>query len=382
MLRSLLIEIVGDARQLVGAIMLLLAGIYVSGFLIVNLYLGKFGVVRMEIVQAQFVAAGVLFMFVAGLAGLFSLLVLVVVLELVDYADWVWQNLQFEQYLGEQSKPTEQSPAGAQDSKNANDGNQRANAAETSAEQLPAGAQDSRSSSLRQQVIGWLLKRLFSVLGWRLKRLSAAKQVKWLRFVTTGILLALTMGVFFGFFLLLEWMCCQMQANFLAWAGRGIPRAEDIIPQLEPLTQLEGLSAFFVLALWFQMNRLRRPFLRAITFLTIILFLSIQAYSLIWFADRLYGELPRSVGGGKPALVRFLADRDGLQNLEDLGVQIEQWPVDNALGKTKKVQLIDQKMGEAPSATYTILPCSLQQTCQAIEFDGELVLGLVYEESP
>jgi len=356
MLRSLLIEIMGGARQLVGVIVLLLAGIYVSGFLIVNLYLGKFGVVRMEIVQAQFVAAGVLFMFVAGLAGLFSLLVLVVVLELVDYADWVWQNPQFEQYVGGQSKPGEQSPVGAQNSK--------------------------PSSFFRERVLGWLLKLLFSALSWLLKRLSVAKQARWLRFVTTGILLVLTMGVFFCLFLLFEWVCCRVLANFLTWAGRGIPRAEDIIPQLEPLTRLEGLSAFFVLALWFQANRLHRPFLRAITFLTIILFLSIQAYSLIWFADRSYGELPRSVGGGKPVLIRFLANRDGLQDLEDLGVPIEQCPPDNIVGKTKKVQLIDQVMGEAPSTTYTILPCSPQQTCQAIEFNGELVLGLVYEESP
>ena len=135
MLRSLWPEFVGGARQVVIAIMLMLAAIYVSGFLIVNLYLGQFGVTHLTFVQPRFIATGVLFMFFAGVAALFALFPFAIFSKLLDCVDWLWRNPQFEQYLAQPSQP---------------------------ASHLPASTQDDRSPSCLEQAIVRLLRRMLT----------------------------------------------------------------------------------------------------------------------------------------------------------------------------------------------------------------------------
>jgi hypothetical protein len=367
MLRSLLTELLGHASQLAGAIVLLLAGIYVSGFLIVNLYLGQFGVIRLALVQARFIAAGVLFMFIAGIAGLFALFPLVLVSELLHWAGWLWENPQFEQYLAEQSQR---------------------------ADRTAAGTQDGRLPSFLKRALGWLL-RLCSIsffkcamVGIVLALAVAAFLILFTPFESISKYVPKPLSPFmstFRQFCDVSLISSQVIAYLLSWTGGKAPLETDLRSLLEPLARLEGLSAFFVWAVYLYANRLHRFVLRGAVILAIILFLGTQAYSLIWFANSLYGQLPLSVGGGKPALVQFLAKRDELQALEELGVPIDPSIVGNTVGKTQVVQLIDQTTREASSATYTILPCPPLNTCRAVEFDSALVLGLIYcslEQSP
>lgn len=365
-IRSLLTELFDDAGRLAGVIVGLLSATYISGFLIVNLFLGQFGVVRLELVQTRFVAAGLLFLFIAGVTCLFSLILLVPVLELVEAAEWIWQNPQFKQYLIERNEASDQQTVNAWHGEF-------------------FSFVEERLKQLLQQHFG-AVKDIRPGGCWEQKGGICAEQaerkrsaIMKLRFVMAVIVLSLAVVLFCLLFYPFESFASTLIVRLLTLSGVGALPATELKPKIELLARLEGISGFLALALIDRARHLHRPIRRAATVLTIVLFLSVQAYSISWFAARLYGELPRSVGGGRPTLVQFLIDRDELPILEELGVPIDPSTMGDMAGKTKIIQLIDETTGGGRATGYTILPCLPTQACrQAIEFDSTMVLGLVY----
>lgn len=95
MIASLLAEILGSARRLTATIVVLIVAIYVSGFIIVNAYLWKFGIARLEFFQPPFLAAGLLFVFIGIVATLFILpLIVPMVSPLLELAHSLYESKQ------------------------------------------------------------------------------------------------------------------------------------------------------------------------------------------------------------------------------------------------------------------------------------------------
>lgn len=91
LLLNLLSEVAGGAH---GPLLpLALVGIaYSLGFLVVNLHLGRFGIVRFDLLHARFMAAGVLFMLLSGLATLFATIPTFLCSFTLDFARRVYQG--------------------------------------------------------------------------------------------------------------------------------------------------------------------------------------------------------------------------------------------------------------------------------------------------
>lgn len=369
-LDSLLTEIVGGARRLTGAIVLSLVTIYTTGFLVVNVHLGQFGIVRLELLRPRFIAVGVLFVFVALVAGLFALFLFVPVSEFLDLARWISWSKTIKQYLGHPSRPTGQ----------------------------VVGVSTDKRDEHKEQRLAKLLKKWFGSIEdirpggrWEQGGLVAAARARkqrrliWdLSAAMVGMFMGLAVGIFLVLFPILESVASLVIAYLLTWAktGEGIPLATvlvELYSKLEPVTQLQGIGAFFAFLLYDQIEYVHRVIKRGMIILIIVTCLAIQAYSLFWFASRLYSELPVSVGGGRPVPIQFVASSTHLQYLEKLGIPLDEYTGDGDVGKTDIVYLLDQTVSDRSFSTYVVLPCMPGHGCQAIEFDKTLVRGILYD---
>lgn len=93
MIANLLAEFFGRARHAVAVILVLIAAIYVSGFIIVNAYLWKFGIARIEFFRPPFIAAGLLFVLIGISATLFMLPLFTLISRLLELARKTYDSL-------------------------------------------------------------------------------------------------------------------------------------------------------------------------------------------------------------------------------------------------------------------------------------------------
>ncbi len=320
-MKNLLGEIVADAGRLTGAIVALLATVYLFGFLAIHTHLGKFGIAQVELLHPRSVPAGILFLFIALVAGLFAFFLSVLISLYLDGTDYLWEKW---------------------------------------------GKAKEKVAALLTPFKPVLKKAILLLI----------------KMAVFTILLLMMVGIFW---LLFEWF--EQGANWLiarvvAWAmvGKNVSLVMGHLYRcLAPLTKLQGLVVLFV-SLLFHYREHIHPFAQKV-FLTLTLtaLVVFQVYSLFWFGGRLYGNLSVSVGGGKPVPVQFVAEEKPLRKLEALGMPVLEPTNGSGLGKTDVVYLLDQMVFEGVIRTYTVLPCTLLDDCQAIQFDSALIEGIVYK---
>jgi hypothetical protein len=287
MLTGLLTELFGGARKLTGAIVTLGVAIYVCGFIIVNAHLAKLGVARIELFQPPFIAAGLLFVFVAITAILFILPLLSVISLLLDLTNAAWQMGQDE--IGE-------------------------NAVHIN----PVGDRERWLYSSWLLPVLRLLHRRFRYLEW---------------ICLAFAVIAFVVGIY-----LLEWLASWLTAILFGFAEEVTmqhPRVALFQGALQPILRLHGISAMSVLLLLNYRNKLGELVQPFTIGLVAVSFLFVQAYNLFGLANELYVQLPISIGGGKPIIVQFLVEENKVQLLEAMGVPVE----DSPIAVTKTVQI-------------------------------------------
>ncbi len=325
MIPNLLAEILGGARRLAGSILILIVAVYVSGFIIVNAYLWKFGIARLELFQPPFVATGLLFVFMEVVAALF-------VLPLIALTAWLFE-FAHAAYYGERN-----------------------------------GKRHQKDGQAKQ------LTRYLS------------HQPQWIRRLLVVVCLALGVVVYVIVFPLLGWGAMLFVTASLDFAtGAPLNLSFELKSSLEIIAKLHGIAASLILLLAYHRRRLGFVSLSIAIALTGLAFLFVQTYTLLSMADGLYEQLPVSFGGGRPARVLFLIDSNSKneQLLKELEIPFDSPATDvGGLLKTKELLLIWQLTSGATDAetigslsTYVVRSC---ETCRAVEFPKALVQGAIH----
>lgn len=352
MVVNLLAEIFGGARRLTGAILALIVSIYISGFVIVTLYLWKFGIARIEPLQPMIIATGLSYLLFGAGAVLAALMTVSVTSSLLEAADEIWAT-RFDN--------------------------------------------KKRSSSLFWT---WLRGHDSKFLNSEWVYLALAVIVFAGSIHLSGWIASWAIAVLFG---------------FGSRAGISDELTQILQASLEPIIRIYGVSVALVLLLFNCRNKLGTSLRLIATSIITAIFLFAQVYALLKIADRqVYDNLPISFGGGQLIKVRFLVEEDEVRLLEAMGVPMVDSPVETAMlpqgdsgliaGKascklkdtevactlnlsgdtnsrlflTEPVSLIWLLSGDN-SLTYTIeVPCKENPCSRAATFDKALVVGLLY----
>lgn len=386
-INEILRNVLGEGR-LGGIIVLALASIYIPGFLITSVHLGQFGIARLELLHPRAIAAGVWFLFIALVAGLFAFLPFALVFTGLDFISRISKRGKcLYSLLKKRSlfSVDVRLQADLKDDKLTDTFRQEFQSHGISLSDDPKIetietdrrwriADDKRSQAYIVIKDGKALHIYDERLLLRLK--------KWGRSILEVIVFLGLGGIFYALFYASEPLASRLIAHLIGWfeAGRNVALLTQYLREcLSPLARLQGVVVFMALLLFHYKDRVYPAMQKAFVALTLIAFVVSLAYCLFWCASRLYGHLSVSLGGGKPVPVQIVATGNVLPELEKLGIPLRGKVVnEDDWGRTDTVYLVDQTVSEGATRTYFVLPCAPIYGCQTIEFDSTLVKGVVY----
>jgi hypothetical protein len=280
------------APRIVGVILVVTIGVYLAGFVIVNAYLSQFNVSQLEIVHPSYLSAGILFLLISFPVVLLTAPIAALMSYLLGYANSLPR--------GTLHKNVEKQLSG-----------------------IDQQIENIKGKKPRRNLREHFKKLRLSVTKWGL--ILPTKKGYRCMVVLVAILLGFVAPIV-GFVmniplrLMLDWASRGLIASLSTSSSQ---YAKDI-EHLQVITCIQsivGVAAFLLIFLRRKLSIITQAFCFA---LVGAMFIAGEAYSTMLVADRLYGHLPQSIGGGHVENVIFFVNCTDSPMLWDMNLISEE----------------------------------------------------------